>query len=61
MSVTPKAHSCECKNLRFMEVYELGLGDFDEEFVERRHQNLDSLFGLYMCVTSKLSTISLNS
>jgi hypothetical protein len=37
MSVTPKAHACESHAIAQMEE-EGGLGDYDEDFVERWHQ-----------------------
>jgi hypothetical protein len=37
MSVTPKAHACETHACAQMEL-ERGMGDYDEEFVERWHQ-----------------------
>jgi hypothetical protein len=37
MSVMPKGHACESRAINQMEA-EGGLGDYDEEFLERWHQ-----------------------
>ena len=33
--VMPKAHACEHHCIAFMQKYNTGLGEYDEEFVER--------------------------